>query len=86
MFNVLDLDQYRGLFRDESSFQQLAEAVRSSCQEGRPIILERKVIGSAMSAPLTKKMLAERFVQRAIQRPELLDELAERLDCDEVVD
>jgi len=86
MFNVLDLDQFRSLFRDEHSFNQLAEAVRSSCQEGRPIVLERKVIGSTMSAPRTKKMLAERFVQRAIQRPELLDELAERLSSDEVVE
>lgn len=86
MFNVLDLDQFRSLFRDEQSFHQLAEAVRLSCEEGRPIILEHKVIGSTMSAPRTKKMLAERFVQRAIQRPELLDELAQRLASDEFVE
>lgn len=84
MARVFDLDQYRDLFCDERSFRKLSDALQSSCQNGFcPIVIEKRVIGSIMSAPFTKKMLVDRLVQKAIRQPELLYELAERLGSDE---
>lgn len=85
--NIINLDNYRHLFRDEEAFDEFAEILRSSMeQELRPIICHNRVIGSALSAGGTKDFLYDRMVKRMTQRPEILDELADRIENDEVVD
>lgn len=84
---VINLDGYKALFRDENAFQEFARVLGSSLrQDLRPIICNQKVIGAALSAEGTKEVLYDRMVKRIAERPELLAELADRIEHDDIVE
>ena len=84
---VINLDVHKDLFRDERAFEEFARVLFVSLQHDlRPIICNHRVIGAALSAEGTKEVLYDRMVKRIAQRPELLRELADRIENDEIVE
>ena len=84
---VINIDVHKDLFRDENAFEEFAQFLFSSLQHDlRPIICKQKVVGSALSAEGTKEVLYDRMVKRIAERPELLRELADRIENDEIVE
>ena len=84
---LINLDGYKALFRDENAFQEFARVLSSSLkQDLRPIICNHKVIGAALSAEGTKEVLYDRMVKRIAERPELLSELTDRIEHDDIVE
>lgn len=81
------LDQYKPLFKDEAAFLAFADALASAAKKGSTILLSRgEVVGSVLSAAGTKELLYERFIKKISEKPELLAEIAERLENDEIVE
>ena len=84
---LINLDSYKGLFRNEDTFQEFARVLGSGLrQDLRPIICNQQVIGAALSAEGTKEILYDRMIKRIAERPELLRELADRIENDEIVE
>lgn len=84
---VINLDGYKTLFRDENAFQEFARVLGAGLrQDLRPIICNQQVIGAALSAEGTKDILYDRMVKRIAERPELLSELADRIEHDDIVE
>jgi hypothetical protein len=84
---VLMLDELKGLFKDETSFQTLVQYFRDAlANHGMPIVLTNKeVLFTAVSPEATQDMLCERIVNRLSENPALLDEIEGGLN-DEIVD
>lgn len=84
---VINLDGYKTLFRDENAFQEFARVLGSDLrQDLRPIICNQQVIGAALSAEGTKEILYDRLVKRITEKPEFLSELADRIEHDDIVE
>ena len=85
--HVINLDQYKDLFRDVPSYHKFVGHLAASLQgDFRPIVADERMIGASLSAEATKDFLYDRMVKRLAQRPELLTELTERLQNDDIVD
>ena len=84
---LINLDEHKDLFRDELSYRKfvgcLAESLRG---DFRPIVADERMIGASLSAEAAKSFLYDRMVKHLAQKPELLTELADRLENDEIVD
>jgi hypothetical protein len=84
---LINLDSFKGLFRNEDAFQEFARVLGSGLrQDFRPIICNQQVIGAALSAEGTKEFLYDRMIKRIAERPELLSELADRAEHDDIVE
>lgn len=84
---LINLDECRDLFRDETSYRTFVGYLATSLQgDFRPIVADERMIGASLSAEAAKSFLYDRMVKHLAQRPELLTELADRLENDEIVD
>lgn len=84
---VINLDKYKDLFLDESSYRKFVGCLTASLRgDFRPIVADERMIGASLSAEAAKSVLYDRMVKHLAQRPELLTELADRLENDEIVD
>jgi len=52
----------------------------------RPIVHNDRIIGSTLSAEGTKEVLYGRIAKRISEKPEILDELVDRIENDDIVD
>jgi hypothetical protein len=84
---VLMLDEMKGLFKDETSFQALVQYFRDAlANRGMPIVLaDKEVLFTAVSPETTQDMLCERIINRLSENPALLDDIEGGLN-DEIVD
>lgn len=88
----LVLDDYKTWFKDEKAFNDfcdvLAFAVRtheqaSSLSDIVPLTLKGSIVCGIVSA---KVVMKDRLVRRIAEKPEILDDLADRLNNDKIVD
>lgn len=86
-FQIINLDQQKGLFRDEGAFLQFTKWLGESLKHDlQPIMCGERVIGSSLSPGATKEYLYERMIRRMAERPELLAELTDRMEHDDIVE
>ena len=89
--NMLDqaisLENCKDLFKDERAFRSFIEMLKAACLNGSAVVFfEGQVICSVLSPGGTKELIYERFMKKLSQKPELLVELADRLENDEIVE
>jgi len=81
------LDRYKELFRDESAYEQFLALLRTAARaELAPVFSGDELLGTVLSPAGTKDVLYERFLKRISEKPELLAEIADRLEKDEIVE
>jgi hypothetical protein len=81
------LDLYKGLFRDDTAYLEFVETFRTASRSDlAPVFFGDELLGSVLSPEGTKELLAERFLKRLSEKPELLTEIADRLENDEIVE
>jgi len=79
--SAIFLDSYRNLFRDEIAYRQFVELFRKAvAKTATPVFADDELVGGVLSPEQTKDLVYDRILRRIAERPELLDELAERLD------
>jgi hypothetical protein len=83
----INLDEYKNLFRDDASFDRFVAMLKgASGSSTLPIFSGRQLLGGIASPLAMKEYLSERFLKRIAEKPELLEEIADRLENDEVVE
>lgn len=84
---VIKLDDYRPLFRDDEAFREFVAAFKSIGAQGASLVLAGgEAIGSILSAGGTKELLYERVVKKIAADPNILTKLADRLERGNIVD
>jgi len=85
--SALVLDQCRGLFKDDAAYEQFLALLRAAARsEMAPVFAGDELVGTVLSPAGTKEVLYERFLKRLSEKPELLAEIADRLEKDEIVE
>jgi len=85
--STIKLDDYRDLFRDSESFSKFINAFRKASSGDLTMLMaSNEVVGSVMSPQATKDVIYDRMIQRMASKPGLLEEIADRIDNDEIVD
>ncbi|GAC1341663.1 MAG: hypothetical protein NVSMB14_06760 [Isosphaeraceae bacterium] len=84
--SVLNLNEFRGLFKNEASYEALVDRFRKAVsKDGSPIVLsDDEILFTAFSPKAAKDILCRRIVNRFAENPKLLDEIQASLD-DEIV-
>ena len=81
------LEKHLNLFRDEQSFSEFVNALKSASKGDFTLVLTKhEIIGAVLSASATKKVLCDRMVQSIARNPELLSEMADRIENDKIVE
>jgi hypothetical protein len=85
--NSFILDKHRGLFRDEEAFNQFVSQIKEASREDLSVMYSKQeMIGAVLSPEGAQSFLLERMLKRLSKKPELLEEITDRLECDEIVD
>lgn len=90
----LVLDDYKSWFKDEEAFNDFCDvlkeafAIRVVCKTGDkediiPLTLKGSIVCGIVSA---KVVMNDRLVRRIAEKPQILDDLADRLNNDKIVD
>ena len=81
------LDEFKQLFRDEASYAEFAGCMKKASQHDLAAIFSgNELIGTFLSPQATKDVLYERMLKRIAEKPELLAEIASRLQEDDIVE
>lgn len=85
--SAFTLETHRELFRDAASFDAFIEAVKQASHKDMALILARhEIIGAVLSPQATKQVLSDRMVHSLARNPELLSQMAERIQNDKIVE
>lgn len=81
MSGAFILEEHKNLFKDESSYNAFLAAFKDATQKGLAVVLSGSdVIGAVLSPSCTKQVLMDRMVQSIAKKPELLADLAARMN------
>ena len=84
---AVNLDDYKGLFRDDHAFDEFVGVLRGAASATvLPVFSGQQLLGGITSPGGVKEWLSERFLKRLAERPDLLSEIADRLENDEIVE
>jgi hypothetical protein len=84
---AVNLDDYKDLFRDALAFDKFVGVLKGAASVTvLPIFSGQQLLGGITSPGGVKDFLSERFLRRLAERPELLSEIADRLENDEIVE
>ena len=87
--HFIHLNQHKGLFKDEASYQEFVAIFQQACGNGGlPMVLDDtdEVLFTAISPDCAKEILCNRILERMGENPRLVDELMDRLENDPIVD
>jgi hypothetical protein len=83
----LALEKHRNLFASDGAFSEFLQIVEKAAHgDGVTLLANQKLVGTWLSPEATRLMLQDRILGRLTKNPELLDEIADRLENDPVVD
>lgn len=83
----VNLDDYKNLFRDDRSFDEFVGVLKeASSGTVLPIFSGQQLLAGITSPGGVKELLSERFLKRLAEKPDLLSEIADRLENDEIVE
>jgi hypothetical protein len=84
---AVNLDDYKGLFRDDRSYHEFVGVLKEAASVTvLPIFSGQELLGGITSPGGVKESLSERFLKRLAERPDLLSEIADRMENDEIVE
>lgn len=74
------------LFKDQATFEQVRQFFRESETDIVPVVSDHEIIGAFLSPEAAREVISERVLRRLSEKPELLDELVNRLENDDIVE
>lgn len=88
MPKILNLDEYKSLFKDDASYQQLIRAFDGALEEDdTPLVLaEGEFLFAAVGGQDAQHLLCDRIVERLAKNPGVIEKLKTRFESEDLVE
>ncbi|MBA4067553.1 MAG: hypothetical protein C0501_28360 [Isosphaera sp.] len=85
MNTVINLEKYKGLFKDAAAFEQFAAKLEEAAGNSAMVFCGEELYGAFVSPEEAEERLRSKIIRRLAKNPALLDSIKDSLE-DEVVE